>query len=87
MSGFNKQKYSCKLYIILATGSQNLGRLKRKLSQVLSYEMISQINFKLFWALIIYSYLTLHFLLIWGKISNGARILQKYLNQKNTENS
>ena len=29
-------KYSCKLYIILASGSQNLG-LNRKLSEVLGY--------------------------------------------------
>ena len=31
------QKYSCQICIILATGCQNLGRLNRRLSEVLVY--------------------------------------------------
>ena len=38
MSGFYlSTKYSCQICIILATGCQNLGRLNRRLSEVLVY--------------------------------------------------
>ena len=38
MSGFYiAQEYSCQICIILATGCQNLGRLNRRLSEVLIY--------------------------------------------------